>query len=216
MVRPGQSQRAVIIPDARPDPAGWPCTDGRATTCASGSLAFAGIARHSTQPMNSAARLLHLYISTGHNFVGRHGLAALSHPMLSKERVECRAGRGVLGDRFLDRGEAARGHITFFAVEVHAGLMAAFGLDLEPSVYRRNVVTEGIDPGDLIGKEFQLQQVRFLGVEECRPCHWMSQVCAPGVEEYLRGRGGLRARILSDGVLRVGLARLDFPHPPSS
>jgi hypothetical protein len=31
----------------------------------------------------------------------------------------------------------------------------------------------------------------------------MDQAFAPGTEEFLRGRGGLRARILSDGPVRV-------------
>jgi hypothetical protein len=30
----------------------------------------------------------------------------------------------------------------------------------------------------------------------------MDRAVAPGAEEFLRGRGGLRARILTDGVLR--------------
>jgi hypothetical protein len=47
-----------------------------------------------------------------------------------------------------------------------------------------------------------VQGVRFFGTEECRPCYWMDGVFAPGAQEFLRGRGGLRARILTDGCLR--------------
>ncbi len=158
--------------------------------------------------MSREARLLHLYRSADHNFVGRHGRGALAHPMITEERLQCLPGRGVVGDRFLDFGENSKGQITFFAGEVHAQLLAEFHLEREPSVYRRNVVTEGIDLGGLIGREFQVQGVRFEGVEECRPCYWMDEVCAPGAEAFLRGRGGLRARILSDGILRVGPAQL--------
>jgi len=32
----------------------------------------------------------------------------------------------------------------------------------------------------------------------------MNQVVAPGAEDWLRGHGGLRAKILTDGELRVG------------
>ena len=49
-----------------------------------------------------------------------------------------------------------------------------------------------------------IEDVRFLGIEECSPCYWMNQAFGPGTEEKLKGRGGLRARILSDGLLRVG------------
>jgi MOSC domain-containing protein YiiM len=35
------------------------------------------------------------------------------------------------------------------------------------------------------------------------PCFWMDKAFAPGAEEALEGQGGLRARILTDGILRV-------------
>jgi MOSC domain-containing protein YiiM len=53
----------------------------------------------------------------------------------------------------------------------------------------------------LIGKQFELQGVRFEGTEECRPCYWMEQALGPGAEIWLKGRGGLRARILTSGIL---------------
>jgi len=64
---------------------------------------------------------------------------------------------------------------------------------------RRNVLTRGVDLPALIGREFELQGVRFVGTEECRPCYWMDHAIAPGAEAWLRGRGGLRARVVSDG-----------------
>ena len=54
----------------------------------------------------------------------------------------------------------------------------------------------------VIGREFEIQGLRFAGVEECRPCDWMDSALKPGAELWLRGRGGLRARILTDGILR--------------
>jgi len=54
----------------------------------------------------------------------------------------------------------------------------------------------------LIGQEFEVQGGRFLGTEECRPCYWMDGAFAPDAHELLKGRGGLRARILRDGSLR--------------
>jgi MOSC domain-containing protein YiiM len=72
-----------------------------------------------------------------------------------------------------------------------------------PGVTRRNVITRGVDLNSLIGQRFANQGVEFEGVAECSPCHWMNQAIAPGAESALRGRGGLRARILTDGILRV-------------
>ena len=77
--------------------------------------------------------------------------------------------------------------------------------DREPSVFRRNVITAGVGLPDLYGREFEVQGVRFLGTGHCAPCHWMNEAFHPGAEERLQGHGGLRAKILSDGVLRAGI-----------
>ncbi|HYY13976.1 MAG TPA: hypothetical protein VE758_06040, partial [Chthoniobacterales bacterium] len=71
-----------------------------------------------------------------------------------------------------------------------------------PSLVRRNVIVRGVDLNGLIGENFEVQGVRFHGTGECRPCYWMNRAIASGAEEFLRGRGGLRATILSDGILR--------------
>jgi MOSC domain-containing protein YiiM len=146
-----------------------------------------------------------LYFSPGHNFTGHHGRPAGGHPIIECDEVLCVAGRGILGDRFFDHKENYKGQITFFASEVFEDVCWELGVrGQSPGVLRRNVITVGVDLNSLIGVEFVLQEVRFAGVEECRPCYWMDQALAPGAEAALRGRGGLRARILDDGTLRVG------------
>jgi hypothetical protein len=67
------------------------------------------------------------------------------------------------------------------------------------------VIVRGTDLSKLIGREFEAQGIRFLGVEHCRPCFWMEQAFAPGAFALLDewGAGGLRAGVLSDGWLSV-------------
>jgi len=74
--------------------------------------------------------------------------------------------------------------------------------EVAPQVFRRNVITRNVDLNSLIGVEFELQGVRFLGTAECKPCYWMNSAFHPEAETRLRGQGGLRAKILSDGPLR--------------
>lgn len=151
----------------------------------------------------------HLYVSAGHNYFGRHGLEPLAHPMEERTRIRCVAGRGIEGDRFFDFKDDYKGQITFFAGEVYDELCHQLDChDRAPWVFRRNVITSGVDWNTLIGREFSLQGVRFLGTAECSPCYWMDQAFHAGAEKALRGRGGLRARILSDGWLMVGSADL--------
>ncbi len=150
--------------------------------------------------------ILHLYTSPAHNFFGHNDQPAGDHPMVEVDRIECVAGHGIRGDRFFDYRESYKGQITFFAEEVYQAVCHAFNLhDTPPSATRRNVITRGTDLNALIGTEFEVQGVPFFGTEECRPCHWMDEALAPGTEAFLRGRGGLRARILSDGELRVSV-----------
>ena len=147
--------------------------------------------------------LLHFYISPGHNFFGHNGGPPGNNPVLELDELHCLAGRGLEGDRFLDYKENYKGQITFFAEEVYQALCGQFDIrDKPPSVFRRNVITRGIDLNSLIGLEFEVQGVKFFGVEECKACYWMDQAFHPGAEQALAGRGGLRARILTDGILR--------------
>jgi MOSC domain-containing protein YiiM len=117
--------------------------------------------------------------------------------------IECVAGHGIRGDRFFDYQEDYKGQITFFSLEVFQELCHALEVqDCSPAFVRRNVMTRDVDLNELIGQDFEVQGVRFHGTGECRPCYWMERAIAPGAEEFLKGRGGLRARILTDGELR--------------
>jgi MOSC domain-containing protein YiiM len=144
-----------------------------------------------------------LFISPGHNFFGHHGRPAGQNPVVEVDRIECLAGRGIRGDRFLDFKENYKGQITFFAMEVFDALRHELKLpQAQPSATRRNAFVTGANLNSLIGVEFEVQGVRFAGVEQCKPCHWMNLAIGPGAEDWLQGRGGLRARILTDGVLQ--------------
>ena len=147
-------------------------------------------------------RIEHLFISPGHNFYGRHGKGADAHPVVEVDEVECVAGSGLRGDRFFDYKPDHPGQITFFSMEVFEALCLELGVGgVAPSAVRRNAFTRGVDLIQLIGREFELQGIRFAGAEECSPCYWMDQAVAPGAEAWLKGKGGLRARILTDGLL---------------
>jgi MOSC domain-containing protein YiiM len=145
-----------------------------------------------------------LYISKGHRFFGRHGLPAADHPVIEVEEVDCVAGRGLRGDRFFAFKDGYKGQVTFFAWETYDAICRELAVaDRPPSAFRRNVITVGIDLNELIGRDFEMQGVWFRGMEECRPCYWMEQAFAPGADNFLRGRGGLRAAILTSGILRA-------------
>jgi MOSC domain-containing protein YiiM len=145
-----------------------------------------------------------LFTSPGHNFFGHHEQPAGEHRLMERVEICCVAGRGVVGDRFFDYKRDYKGQITFFSIEVFEKLCVELGVrGKSAGVARRNVITVGADLNAFIGEEFEIQGVRFAGIAECSPCHWMEQAIAPGAEQFLKGRGGLRAQILTDGILRT-------------
>jgi len=144
----------------------------------------------------------HLFLSPGHNFFGHHGQPAGNHPIISLNEIECVACRGIRGDRFFDYKENYKGQITFFSMEVFDNLCRERNFpEARPEATRRNVFIRGADLDTLIGERFEIQGVGFEGIEECKPCNWMNLAVGAGAEEWLKGRAGLRCRILTDGKL---------------
>jgi MOSC domain-containing protein YiiM len=159
--------------------------------------------------VNSVVKIHHIFISPGHNFFGHFNQPEGKHPTTDLPVVKCRAGWGLEGDRFYGYRPDYKGQVTFFAWETYEAAKLKFAVPrLLPSAFRRNIVVEGMDLPALIGRRFVVSGVEFEGTGESAPCHWMNAVVAPGAEEWLRGEGGLRARILTDGELAQGSAKL--------
>ncbi len=145
-----------------------------------------------------------IYLSRAHNYFGHHGGPAGETPMEAVEAAELVAGQGIVGDRFYGYKEDYRGQVTFISAEVYAEVCATLGVqDRGAEVLRRNILVSGGDLNELIGQTFEVQGLRFLGMAECTPCHWMDQALGAGAEAGLHGRGGLRAKVLVGGTLRA-------------
>ena len=110
------------------------------------------------------------------------------------------------GDTYFGYKEDFKGQVTFFDAATVQAVRDQFGKpDLSSSVFRRNLIVGGVNLGEWKGKQFRFQGIDFKGTEECKPCYWMDEAVAPGAEEFLKSnfQGGLRAKILSSGILKV-------------
>ena len=129
----------------------------------------------------------------------------------SVESARAFAGRGLEGDRyavnagtFSEKPGTGR-QITLIETEAIEAYEAELGESLTATETRRNLVTRGVRLNDLVGREFLVGEVRVLGCRLCEPCTHLVRLT--GKEQVLPGlakRGGLRAELLSDGVIRVG------------
>jgi MOSC domain-containing protein YiiM len=162
-----------------------------------------------------------LLVSPVHAFEGRPQDGPRVDPLLgSCDRVEVRAGLGLMGDRFYAQPAHRKASVTVFAAESLDAITATLALPAVPNpvLPRRNVVLRGFPVDDLAagrvrgGALFSLDSgdgpVRFQAHRPANPCGWMDEVLAPGAHRALRGLGGVRCEPLDDGVLRVGPAVL--------
>ncbi len=161
--------------------------------------------------MSELITIEHIFISSGHDFKGRFKLGRLNNGVSDVESVECVAGRGLVGDRYFDFKEDYKGQVSLIAAEAIEEMEQGLGIEVKDrSAFRRNLIVRGLDLNALVGQDFKLGGVVLAGVEQCKPCFWMNEAIGEGAYDALANRGGLRCRIVSNGVLSRGPANLEI------
>jgi MOSC domain-containing protein YiiM len=95
--------------------------------------------------------------------------------------------------------------VTLIQAEHLPVIAALCGIDnVEPGLLRRNLVVSGISVHALKDKRFTIGSVQLLGTGECVPCSRMEENLGMGGYNAMRGHGGITARVLSEGQIRVG------------
>ena len=130
--------------------------------------------------------------------------AAAGEPMELRAEVQLMPGLGIPDDRYA----TGTGHwsdprwpdqeLTLVEAEL------AEELSLDPILLRRNIVTRGVRLDGLIGKDFVVGSALLRGVRPCDPCRYIEPMTRPGLFDELRGRGGLRAKVMKGGTITVG------------
>jgi len=128
---------------------------------------------------------------------------ARDRPMREVDAAEAVAGKGLVGDRYAS-GSGKRG-LTLIQAEHLPVIAALSGRDtVLPFLLRRNVVVEGLPLIALKGRRFRIGDALCEGTAPCDPCSKMETVLGPGGYNAMRGHGGLCARILEGGAIRLG------------
>ncbi len=126
-------------------------------------------------------------------------------PMRALDEVRAVAGRGLEGECHFDSKKPGGGRqLTIIEAEAIEALERDYKVKLEPRDARRNLVVRGVALNHLVGREFKVGDVLLRGVRLCEPCEHLAKLTGAAVIPGLVHRGGLRADILSDGVIRIG------------
>lgn len=128
---------------------------------------------------------------------------ARREPMEARRAVVALAGAGLSGDHY--SGGSGLRAVTLIQAE-HLPVIAALAgvVELSPASLRRNLVVSGINLSALKGLRFQVGEALLEGTGPCHPCSRMEEALGVGGLNAMRGHGGLNARILRGGEIRVG------------
>lgn len=130
--------------------------------------------------------------------------------MRSLSKVRAVAGRGLEGDRYFQQTGTYSRHagpdrqLTLIEREALEGLERDYGVRIDPGEARRNLVTRGVPLNHLVGRTFRAGEVLLRGLRLCEPCGHLARLVQEDLVPGLVHRGGLRAEILTSGVIRVG------------
>jgi len=152
--------------------------------------------------------------------VSLHVAPAASQPMVTLTEVRALPGRGLEGDRYAlgtghysPRPSPGGREVTLIEMEsvealehgiLHSG-GERLGIKITAAETRRNIATSGVPLNHLVDRTFWVGGVRLRGTRLCEPCQYLEDLTArPRLLNGLLHRGGLRAQILTEGVIRVG------------
>ena len=125
-------------------------------------------------------------------------------PVLASASAKLIAGHGVEGDHYDTQRNGPR-QVTLIAAEDLAATAAFLGLsEISPELLRRNLVVRGINLLALKDRRFRIGAVLLEGSDECAPCSRMEQALGPGGYNAVRGHGGITARVIEGGDIRIG------------
>lgn len=113
-------------------------------------------------------------------------------------------GRGVAEDYHAAAGSSRR-EVTLVQAE-HLDVVARLlGIDrVDPALLRRNLVVSGINLLALRTARFRIGCAELEGSGACEPCSRMEENLGPGGWNAMRGHGGVTAKVVRGGRIRIG------------
>jgi len=118
------------------------------------------------------------------------------------DKVEASTDDGLIGDRY--SGKSGKRQVTLIQKEHLNAVGSMLSQDeINPNLLRRNIVVSGINLLALKNKQFQIGKVILEMTGLCHPCSRMEENLGPGGYNAMRGHGGITARIIKSGTIRI-------------
>jgi MOSC domain-containing protein YiiM len=121
--------------------------------------------------------------------------------------VEALAEIGLRGDRWGEarpKGLPRRCQVTLIEAEHLERAGATFAEAMARGEHRRNIVTRGIRLAELEGKRFRVGGALMIYDRRRAPCAHLDASAGAGAARELGGWGGICARVLEGGLIRLG------------
>ncbi|GGY78890.1 molybdenum cofactor sulfurase [Cellvibrio zantedeschiae] len=126
-------------------------------------------------------------------------------PMIELASVEAVAGKGLAGDRYSSKN--GKRQVTLIQGEHLSAIASMLGKEsVPPELLRRNLVVTGINLLALKDKQFRLGDALLEYTGLCHPCSAMEATFGAGGYNAVRGHGGITARIIEGGEIKLGAA----------
>ena len=124
-------------------------------------------------------------------------------PLESVKQIELITDHGFAGDHYSKVG--GKRQVTLIQAEHLDAVASMLGFDeVRPEIVRRNIVVRGINLLALKNKTFKVGNATLVFTDLCHPCSRMETVLGSGGYNAMRGHGGITARVLEGGLIRLG------------
>ena len=124
-------------------------------------------------------------------------------PVEKVQEVKVTTEHGLAGDHYSKNG--GKRQVTLLQEEHLTAMANILQLDaVDPAVMRRNIIVSGINLQAFADRQFQIGDVILEMTGICHPCSRMEENLIPGSYNAMRGHGGITAKVIQEGMIRIG------------
>ena len=124
--------------------------------------------------------------------------------MKDVREIEVILNKGILNDRYFKNNNQPDIQITLIESENIDYYNSISDIKIPYINFRRNIITRGVQLNNLVGKQFNIGDIKLMGHRLCDPCKYLQDMLKDNkLVKKLVNKGGLRCEILSSGKISI-------------